>query len=165
MIDAEQQSIAGGPMNSRVAKVFAMLAGMSLLAGCGSTIYSVKIPLAANPEATIQDAPHVQIEDARPEAERKTHTAGGLWSCQRWYGDDTYQPPKLVALDKLIADRVPATKPVKIRLEKFDTIEYCDNTANRGAAAAATGASGGAGMPIYVPASTTPGGDSLHVKL
>ncbi len=59
---------------------------------------------------------------------------GGSSAVKRLYGDDTYQPPKLVYLDHLIAARVPPVTPVSIRLDTFDTIEYCDNTADRGAA-------------------------------
>lgn len=151
-------------MKSPVVAACLMVVG-GLLGGCGSTIYNVKIPLTANPEAVVEDASHVVIEDTRDRKSRETHTGGGLFSCQRWYGDDTFQPPKLVALDKLIAARVPAGTPVRIRLDRFDTIEYCENTANRAGAAAAAGASGATGMPIYMPASTVPGGDSLHLRL
>jgi hypothetical protein len=141
------------------------LATSLLIIGCGSSVYSVKIPLSERPEAVYADAPHVAIEDKRDDVARKTRVNGSLFSCKRWYGDDTYQPPKLVYLDHLIAERVPSTTQVNLRLDVFDTIEYCDNTANRGAAAAATGASAGAGLPIFVPASTRPGGDSVHVQL
>ena len=141
------------------------LAAVSLVSGCGTSVYSVRIPLNENPEAVFADAPHVTIEDKRDDNARTTHVNASLFSCQRWYGDDTYQPPKLVYLDRLIADRVPAATAVNIRLDTFDTIEYCDNSANRAAAAGAYGASAGAGSPIFIPAATRAGGDSVHVHL
>ncbi|HEY6123127.1 MAG TPA: hypothetical protein VIV63_00635 [Steroidobacteraceae bacterium] len=153
-------------MKARVLLVLSLFAGMSVITGCGQSVYSVKIPLSETPEAVFADAPHVAIEDKREDGERVTHVNASIFSCQRWYGDETYQPPKLVYLDRLIADRVPAATPVSIRLDKFDTIEYCDNTADRGAAAAVAGATGGAtGVPIILPATTRPGGDSVHIHL
>ncbi|HEU5136461.1 MAG TPA: hypothetical protein VFU13_15025 [Steroidobacteraceae bacterium] len=152
-------------MKPRVSWMLAWLASSSIMSGCGTTVYSVKIPLSERPEAAFADAPHVAIEDMRDDIARETRVSGSLSGCRRWYGDDSYQPPKLVYLDRLIAERVPSATPVHITLDVFDTIEYCDNTANRGAAAAAAGASAGAGMPIIIPANTRPGGDSVHVQL
>ena len=147
-------------MKKRVSLVLAWIAGISLITGCGTSIYSVKIPFSESPEAVYADAPHVTIEDTRIDEDRTTHVGGGLFSCKRLYGDDTYQPPKLVYLDHLIAARVPSTTPVSIRLDTFDTIEYCDNTADRGAASAVGGVTG-----VFIPATTRPGGDSVHVQL
>lgn len=147
-------------MKARASFAPAWLAVVSLISGCGTSVYSVKIPLSETPEAVFADAPHVTIEDMRKEDERITHVNASIFSCQRWYGDETYQPPKLVYLDRLIADRVPPATPVSIRLVKFDTIEFCDNTADRGAAAAMGGATG-----VFIPATTRPGGDSVHVHL
>ena len=152
-------------MKARVSLALACVAGVSIITGCGTSVYSVRIPFSENPEAVFVDSPHVTIEDTRDEDARTTHVNPSIFSCQRWYGDDTYQPPKLIYLDKLIAERVPAATPVSIRLDKFDTVEYCDNTANRAAAAGVAGASGATGTPIYMPANTIPGGDSVHVHL
>jgi hypothetical protein len=152
-------------MKARVTLVLALMAAVTVLSGCGTSVYSVKIPFSENPEAVYADAPHVAIEDMRDQGERVTHVNASIFSCQRWYGDDTYQPPKIVYLDSLIANRVPPSIQVSIRLDKFDTIEYCDNTAERGAAAAAAGATAASGMPIFLPANTKPGGDSVHVHL
>ena len=136
-----------------------------LLAGCGTTIYSVRIPLTPDPAAGAADAPNVFIDDQRPAGESITHTGRGRFSCARWYGDDTFQPPKLAALDQLIAARVPGNVRVHVELHRFDTIEYCENTANAGGAAAAAGASAATGNPIHVPATRVPGGDSVHLRL
>ena len=137
-------------MKARVLLI--LIVGVSFLAGCGTSAYSVKIPFSESPEAVFLDAPHVTIEDTREEDDRTTHLSASIFTCQRWYGDDTYQPPKLVYLDKLIAERVPAGTPVSIRLDKFDTVEYCDNTANRA-------------VPSYSPPPVIPGGDSVRVHL
>ena len=137
--------------------------GSFVICGCTS-VYTVKVPLASN-ETVFEDAPHVAIEDKRPAEDLRTHTGKLFGPCARYYGDDTYLPPKLAYLEKLIADRVPADKPVRIRLDKFDTIEYCENSASRAGAAAAYGASSASGTPIYMPASTRPGGDSMHVRI
>jgi hypothetical protein len=147
-------------MKKRVSMALAWMAGIFLIGGCGQSVYSVRIPLSATPDAVFADAPHVTIEDLRDENERITRVNASIFSCQRWYGDETYQPPKLVYLDRLIADRVPPTMPVSIRLATFDTIEYCDNTADRGAASAVGGVTG-----VFIPATTRPGGDSVHVHL
>ena len=138
---------------------------VTVLAGCGTSIFSVRVPLVEKPQAVSTRAANITIEDKRAPSELKVHTGGGLFSCQRWYGDDTYVPPKLVYLDQLLADRVPQGASVRIELKRFDTIEFCDNTANKAGAAAAAGASGATGTPIYVAPTDTPGGDSVLVRL
>ena len=75
------------------------------------------------------------------------HTGGGLISCIRYYGDETYVPAKVEYLRQLLQARVPAGKTLRVKLDRLDTIEYCDNTANRGAAAAAART----GAPYIVP--------------
>lgn len=131
------------------------MACASLLAGCTTGIYGVKVPLNDKPDAVYSDASHVTIEDTRDAEARRTHVGGGLSRCERWYGDDAYQPPKLVYLDHLIASRVPASMPVRIRLDVFDTLERCDNFSNRSTAGL---------IPGYVP-KPIPGGDSVNVHL
>jgi hypothetical protein len=137
----------------------------SLNAGCGTTIFSVRVPLAEGPQTVATtDAPNIIIEDRRPASELKVHTGGGLARCERWYGDDTYVPPKLVYLEQLLAERLPDTA-VRVQLQRFDTVEYCDNTANKGAAAAVAGATGALGTPVFIPARDIPGGDSVLVRV
>jgi hypothetical protein len=131
------------------------MAGASLLTGCTTGIYGVKVPLNDKPDAVYADASHVTIEDTRAAEARRTHVGGGLSRCERWYGDDAYQPPKLVYLDHLIAARVPASTPVKIRLDVFDTLERCDNFSNRSTAGL---------IPGVVP-KPIPGGDSVNVQV
>lgn len=141
-----------------------LVLSLSLQAGCGTTIFGVRVPLAESGQAASTDTGAVIIEDQRPASERKTHTGGGLARCERWYGDDTYIPSKLVYLERLLAERV-AGAAVRVRLQRFDTVEYCDNTANRAAAAAAAGASGASGNPLFIPARNIAGGDSVLVRL
>lgn len=134
----------------------ALMAGTLLVTGCTTGIYGVKMPLdVSNPEAVYADALHVTIEDTREKADRLTHTGGGLSRCERWYGDESFKPPKLIYLDHLIAARVPASTPVKIRLDGFDTLERCDNFSNRSTAGL---------IPGYVP-KPVPHGDSMNVQV
>ena len=132
------------------------MAGAVSLTGCTTGIYGVKMPLnPATPEAIYTDAPHITIEDTRDAEARRTHVGGGLSRCERWYGDNAFLPPKLVYLDHLIAARVPASTPVKIRLDVFDTLERCDNYSNRSTAGL---------IPGYVQ-KPIEGGDSMNVHL
>jgi hypothetical protein len=134
----------------------AWMVGAASLTGCTTGIYGVKMPLnSAAPEAVYADAPHVSIEDTRNAEARRTHVGGGLSRCERWYGDDAFQPPKLVYLDHLIATRVPASTTVNIRLDVFDTLERCDNFSNQSTAGL---------IPGYVP-KPIPGGDSMNVHV
>jgi hypothetical protein len=141
-----------------------LLLTVSLQAGCGTTIYGVRVPLTEGPPTAATDAPNIIIEDKRPASELKVHTGGGFARCERWYGDDTYVPSKLVYLEQLLAERVP-DKTVRVQLQRFDTIEYCENTANKGAAAAVAGASAATGTPVFVAHRDIPGGDSVLVRL
>jgi hypothetical protein len=146
-------------------RVFLLLLGGSSVAGCTS-IFSVRIPLGDELVQSASAPAHIVIDDRRPASERKVHTGGGLSRCERWYGDDTYVPSKLAYLQQLLANRVPQVTTVTLNLRRFDTIEYCDNTANRGAAAAAAGAGGAAtGTAVYIPPQDVPGGDSVLVRL
>ena len=117
------------------------------------------MPFEEGSQLVAKKAPHITIDDRRPVAERKLHTGGGLSSCQRWYGDDSYVPSKIAYLEHLLAERIPEA-PVHLQLQRFDTVEFCDNTANRAGAAAAAGASG-----VYIPSKDVPGGDSVLVRL
>jgi hypothetical protein len=106
------------------------------LSACGTSIYSLRVPLDAKAIEAPPSHPAVSLEDLRPAAERKTHVAGGLWSCQRWYGDETYQPSKVDYLVHLLAIRLPPDAQARLTLRRFDTIEYCDDYSDRAAASA-----------------------------
>jgi hypothetical protein len=144
-------------MNSRIARLLMTCAASSMLTACGPSIYSLRVPLKDTATLTTAGG-SVTIEDQRPESERKVHTGGGLMSCRRHYGDETYVPAKVDYLRQLLQARVPAGKTLHVKLDRLDTIEYCDNTANRGAAAAAAGT----GAP-YIPPTDIPGGDSVLI--
>lgn len=116
--------------------------------GCAHSVYQLRIPLNDDPAAATRDAANVVIEDARPARERKTHLGKDIWSCERWFGDETFQPAKLVHLESLIAERIPPKRVVRIRLDRFDTVEYCQNTGNPGGSAAARN-SGAKGLPGF----------------
>ena len=142
-----------------------LLLTISLQAGCGTSIFSVRVPLGQGAPAVAADAPNIVIEDQRPVAELEAHTGvSGLGRCERWYGDDTYVPSKLAYLEQLLAERFPDTT-VRVRLHRFDTVEYCDNTANKAAVSAAAGASGATGNQVFVSTRDIPGGDSVLLRL
>lgn len=132
------------------------------LTGCG-TIYSVRVPLADAAQPATLVAIHLTIEDRRPEADRKTHLTPG--TCARSYGDETYIPSKLTHLEQLLAKRVPPDTKARIELQKFDTIEYCENSARAAGASAAAGASGAVGTSVYLSPTKEPGGDSLFIRV
>jgi hypothetical protein len=149
----------------RILQRLLLLLTISLQVSCGTSIFSVRVPLAEGAQAVAADASNIVIEDQRPVAELKVHTGGsGLRRCERWYGDDTYVPSKLVYLEQLLAERFPDAT-VRVRLQRFDTVEYCDNTANKAAASAVAGASAAIGNQIFVSHRDIPGGDSVLVRL
>lgn len=131
------------------------------LAGCGTTIYTLRVPLHEGPQPLVTPASGVDITDLRPEAERVTH-AGKIFSCQRWYGDDTFMPGKLEYLKHLL---VAPGEALQLRVAQFDIVEFCEETANRAGAAAATGARYGAGNPTVYVATGVPEGDSVLVRV
>jgi len=111
-----------------------------LLGGCSHTLYDVRIPLTEAGAAGTADAPRVVIDDVRDPAERKTHLGKDIWSCERWFGDEVFQPSKLVWLDGLIAESIPPGTSVRLRLERFETVEFCQNSGKPGGSAAARNA-------------------------
>lgn len=134
------------------------------LDGCGTTMNKVRVPLNEGPQLLTADTSGIDISDLRPEAERETHT-GKAFSCQRWYGDDTFIPSKLEYLKHLLAARLSPGETLRVDVERFDIIEYCEDTAAKAGAAAATGASYGAGNPTVYVSRGVPGGDSVLVRV
>src|SRR5688572_29264261 len=99
--------LSNGPV--RILRRLVVLLIISLHAGCGTSIFSLRVPLADAIQVAA-DVPNIVIEDQRPVTELKVHTGGsGLRRCERWYGDDTYAPSKLVYLERLLAERFPDT--------------------------------------------------------
>jgi hypothetical protein len=125
----------------------------------------VRIPLGNGAPQLRASSAVIVIDDQRPASAREVHTGGGLGRCERWYGDDSYRPTKIEYLRLLLAERAPADAAINLRLQRFDTVEFCDNTASRAGAAAATGASGALGSPVYTPAQRIPGGDSVLIRM
>ncbi len=90
-------------------KTTLLLTTVLCLTSCQYSVYNVRIPLTEDPAAIFKDATHVVIDDARPNRERATHLAKEIWSCERWFGDDVFQPSRLVYLDALIGERISHT--------------------------------------------------------
>jgi hypothetical protein len=76
-------------------------------------------------------------------------------------GDDTFVPSKVAYLDRLIAERTPAERPVHIRLTRFAIIEYCEFTAGGNSTGAARVAGGV--IPGFTAAPTV--GDTVVMRL
>lgn len=141
---------------------FLLLATLCCLVGCAQSLYKLRIPLTEDPNEKFADAAHVTIEDLRPPRARTTHRGKDIWSCERWFGDDAFHPAKLVYLDSLIAERVTVKKAVHIRLDRFDTVEYCENSGNPGGSALARNA-GAAGLPAFEAGAVV--GNSVHLRM
>jgi hypothetical protein len=132
-----------------------------VLAGCQTTIYSLKIPLSEGSEvAVLEDSPRVIIDDQRPATERKTHLGKEIWSCERWFGDETFLPSKLVYLDQRIAERSRADMQIHIRLTRFDIIEFCEFSATGNSA---TARSAGRAAPVFIDGAVN--GDTVVLHL
>lgn len=134
------------------------------LGGCGTTIYSLRVPLQEESRPLPTDTSRIEIRDLRADTERQTHT-GKMFDCQRFYGDETFTPTKLEYLKQLLAARLPPGETLSVDVERFDIVEHCEDTANRAGAAAATGASYGAGVPMVYVATGVPGGDRVEVRI
>ncbi len=132
------------------------------VAGCAHSPYNLRIPLTEDRAAVFNDAANVVITDTRPPRERKTHLGKDIHGCERWFGDETFQPNKLVCLDSLIAERVSKKASIHIRLDRFETVEYCQSAGNSGGAAAARNA-GSKGMPAFEAGAIV--GDTVRLRL
>jgi len=130
---------------------------VSALAGC-TTVYSVRIPLAERTPPA--DRPNISIEDRRPPESLKVRYE--FPRCERWFGDDTYVPAKLVYLKQLLAARVPKDTAITVRLNAFDTVEYCYNSAHKAGAGAVVGATGGT---VLMPVHDDPNADHASIRL
>lgn len=129
------------------------------LAGC-TTVYSVRIPLAEGAPTLSTERPNISIEDRRPPETRKVRYE--FPRCERWFGDDTYVPAKLVYLKQLLAARVPQDTAITMRLDTFDTVEYCNNSAHKAGAGAVAGATGGT---VFIPVKDDPNADHAFLRL
>jgi hypothetical protein len=132
------------------------------LGGCGHTLYDVRIPLSETGAVATADSPRVLIEDARDPAERRTHLGKDIWSCERWFGDEVFQPPKLAWLDALVAESVPPGTSVHLHLERFDIVEFCQNSGKPGGSAAARNA-GARTLPRFEAGAAI--GDTVLLRL
>jgi len=147
-------------MLARATLALLLTSGVFFLAGCSTSIYNLKVPIGEIPAAAT-DSRLVSIEDARPRKDRVPHLAKDVVSCERWFGDDTLVPSKLVYLSQRIADRARVDMKVHIRLTRFDIIEYCEQMVSGNATAAA--AIAGGSIPGFSPAPIN--GDTVVLRL
>jgi len=128
-------------MPARATRALLLTSAVFFLAGCSTSIYDLKVPIDEI-RVVATDAPRVSIEDARPRKDRAPHHAKDVVSCERWFGDDTLVPSKLVYLHQRIAESTRFDMKVHVRLTRFDIVEYCEQTVSGNATAAAKTAGG-----------------------
>lgn len=144
-------------MPGRAAIRLILASGMFGLYGCGSTLKNLKIPLIEDPPAVFVDSPRVLIEDARSRKELEPHRGKSISSCERWFGDDTFIPSKLVYLDLRAEERTPKGVQIKIRLTHFDVVEYCESSSTADSASAGPSAPSITAAPVV--------GDTVVLRL
>ena len=101
------------------------------------------------------------IEDLRPARDLEPHLGKDISSCERWFGDNTFEPSKLVYLENELAHRTRADTNVYLRLKRFDIIEYCQHSTGGSATEAAAAA--GRRIPAFTPAPVI--GDTVFVRI
>jgi hypothetical protein len=134
----------------------------AMLASCAHTLYDVRIPLDDGAATAPSGSSAVAIEDLREPAERSTHLGREIWSCERWFGDETFEPSRIDYLETLIAVRIPLDTAVELRLHRFDVVEYCEHTGQPSVAAAARNA-GAKGLPDFNDGAVM--GDTVRLRL
>ena len=131
------------------------------LVGCAYW-QSIRLPVNAVADEALA---RVVVEDARPpEDDRKTHM-GGAGKCARIYGDGFIEPSKIEYLRSNLAERLPPTSKVVIRLERFDSIEHCELTVRRIKRSAQAAAVAGATHGVVVSMGATPTGSGDEFEL
>ena len=141
-------------------RILILLATVAGLTAC-ETAQSIRVPLQAVQASDL--VTRVDIDDQRPEKEKEFHYGKGVFDCERWYGDLTFEPAKVEFLRQHVAARLPPGRSVTLSLLQLDTIEFCEDTSSRGAAAAAYGASSATGFPVYMSGGV-PGGDRFELR-
>lgn len=63
-------------------------------------------------------------------------------SCEHWFGDDTFIPSRITYLRTRVAARTRADMQIRIRIERFDVVEYCEFVSGGNATGAAQATSG-----------------------
>jgi len=148
-------------MLGRAIFVLMLASALCGLSGCGPSIYQLKVPVDDDLAAAVGDSERVIIDDLRRQKDREPHLGKDIWSCERWFGDETLQPSKLIYLDQRVADRTSSGTKVHIRLTRFDIVEYCEHAPGANATAAAKTAGGS--IPGFSPAPTV--GDTVVLVL
>jgi hypothetical protein len=145
-----------------VVRLGGVIAALASLAGC-TTAYSVKIPLV-EPGAPAEVS-RVTLLDERSEKPQKVKLSDGLFSCQRWYPDSTFQPSKVEFLRSRLAAHLPEGESTTVTLMRLDTVEFCDDSSSRASAAAVAGATGAMGTPVILPSQGVPNGDRFELRV
>jgi hypothetical protein len=139
------------------------IATMFCLTGCASQI---RIALEY-PEAVSSGVATVSVVDARSKQEREFHL-GGRPHYYRSYGDDSFVPPKVAYLRRVIEARAPPDAKVELTVSGFETIEYCDGTVERTRPLALSAVVGGmTGGKVVLPGDVPPNikGDKFTLHL
>jgi hypothetical protein len=104
--------------------------------GCAySHAGSIRLPVSPQSRRALAQ---VVIEDARRPEDKETYVMGG--KCVRAYGDDFIEPSKVEYLRALLAERLAPQTTLLIKLERFDTIERCQQPSELTGQVALTGA-------------------------
>lgn len=146
-------------MNALARRVLASYAVL-ILVGCA---YNQSIDLAQG--SALQSPASITFDDRRSEPDRKTRINPDE-GCARWYGDTFIAPSKQALLRHLLATRASAESALAVVLERFDTVEYCGQSAARVAALAqAAAAAAVTGSTAYYDVPTIPGGDVFVLRV
>lgn len=103
-----------------LALVFAAISGCAY--NQEITLVDVGVPLAHNNRVTIID---------ERDAGRKSTRLMVDGQCSRWYGDGFIRPSKLAYLEYATGKAYTGSDPIAVTVTKYDTIEYCLDTAKR----------------------------------
>lgn len=96
-----------------------------VLGGACSYTQPVHLPVSRQTEAMLA---RVQLEDARAPERRRQFVQFGQERCVVAAGEDFIAPSKLAYLRSLLAERLAPAQPIRVRIERFDTIERCEKT-------------------------------------
>ncbi len=115
--------------------IFTLIVLISFISACA---YSQKVTLMDKGELGA-DINNISIIDNRAE-ESKTTYFGEFPTCSRWYGDDFIAPTKLSYLKNRIASDSESNQTFEIKINTYETVEYCDDSAKQAAAIATAAA-------------------------
>lgn len=141
-------------------KILISLFLICLLNGCA---YYQSILLLEDNELHIDK--NISVSDGRKEESKKTRLNPYGEQCSRWYGDQYISPNKISYLEHTLSKEAP-NQAIELEIIKFDTVEYCLDTAKKVAAIATASALAAAVGGIYyyrIPGNT--GGDFFRLSI